>query len=643
MRRSALLALIGGVLLVLSCSEITTRTESATFVVVLDASSPILNSQADTLVFDDVQFSVTVFEIQGADSQSTQVSAPIFASSNPNVVQIDAGTGAATFPQTGTSTVTVTFSENVFPDSLLRGALVVPVDSFSVEITPRSETADSTGELLESDIVMFQATVKRKDGRTVPTVGQQFVSEDPTVIAFIDDTLGIASLQATGQTPVAVSFEEPRVPAGTLTGVDTFTVVDFALTLSVASVAGSTAIASGDTLVSDSVQFSATLIKDGTAQTIVDPTWTSSDPAVVEIVDASTGRAYFAGVGAATVTFSFTNPVVPQQSDSMEIDVATFAVQISGPVAPVMGDTVFYTATVTDTRTGQDTAAAGQIFASTDPSIVQVLNSATGMTLARDLGGATVTVTFTDPSLPNAPVSGSLPIGITDERFYGTFSAASGDFGDPIFVDSSGVHSFTDSTRVLFANGTVGFVTSSTPELLRFTVGAGSETSQLILTNLMDESGGLRDSVLTKITFEGGGTVDDPFEPNDTFPLTGADEITSFPFEALLSWDPSKSAPADTNFFWFTVTAAQAPITLDVTATWQQDADLDFVVCNGNAAPPTDYGFGCPRPDTDNSVERDREEAIGLGPLNVGSFVIAFYCVDCPAVPLTYSVQIAEQ
>lgn len=640
-----LIGLAGGALLALSCSEITTRTETARFVVVLDASSPILESQGDTLVLDTPRFSVTVFEVQGADSLPLELSAPVFASDSPDIVQIDAASGAATLKRTGTATVSVTFSADVFPDSLLRGELVVPVDSFSVEITASSATIDAGAGLLQSDTVRFAAAVSKKDGTPVATQGQRFVSGNPAVVRFIDDTAGVAVLEDTGQAQVSVGFDRPQIPQGTLTGAASLSVSDFSLTLGVASEA-SGAIASGDTLATDTVQFSATLVKDGAVQPIDDPTWTSSDPAVVEILDPTSGRAYFAGAGTATVRLSFTSPVVPQRADSMVVNVGTFTVQMGGPASPVMGDTVFYTATVTDTRSGRDTVASGPTFQSTDPGIVRVLNSTTGMSFARDLGQADVSVTFTEPRLPNAPVMGSLPVTISEERFYGTFSTVAADFGDPVFVDSSGVHTFTDSTRVLFGNGAVGFVTSVTPELLRFSVGAGTDTSQLLLFNVKHISGAIRDSVLTRITFQGGGTVDDPFEPNDTFPLTNAHEITAFPFEALLSWDPSKSAPADTNFFWFTV--GVSGVTLDIRAAWQQDgADLDFVVCSGNGAPPTDYVFSggnpiCQRPAGNNSTQPYVEQETGLA-LSAGVYVVAFYCVNCPAVPLTYSVSITQR
>ena len=579
------------------------------------------------------------------DGQPVQLSAPVFASDSPQIVEIDAATGQASFLRTGRATVTVTFSENVFPDSLLAGRLVVPVDSFSVEITPTSPTVDATGELLESDTVVFEATVERKDGRPVQTAGQQFVSGDAAVVSFVDDTAGLAALVAAGQAPVGVSFDEPMVPGGSLAGLDTFNVTDFSLTLSVASVAGSTAIASGDTLVSDSVQFNATLVKDGQGQPIVNPTWTSSDPSVIEILDASTGRAVFTDTGTAAVALTFSDPVVPQQGDSMVVHVGTYLVQISGPSSPVMGDTISYSATVVDSRTGSPVTASGPNWTSSDPAVVRVINPNTGATFVRDIGGADVAVAYADPQLPFAPVAGAMPVVITEERFYGAFSVTSGDFGDEVFVDSSGVHKFTDSTRVYFGNGSVGFVTSSTPPLLRFDVGAGSDTSQLTLVNLADESGGFRDSVLTRITFDGEGTVDDPFEDNDTFPLTNADEITSYPFEALLSWDPTKSAPADTNFFWFTLSGV---LTFDIIADWQQDNyDINFTVCSGNGAPPTNYvsdaqGPICQRPASSNAQDFVEEELNLI--LNAGSYVLKFYCEGCSsAVPLTYRVRVTSQ
>ncbi|NIP71251.1 MAG: hypothetical protein GTO04_19450, partial [Planctomycetales bacterium] len=201
-------------------------------------------------------------------------------------------------------------------------------------------------------------------------------------------------------------------------------------------------------------------------------------------------------------------------------------------------------------------------------------------------------------------------------------------------------------------NGTIGFVDRVTAagDSLIFFVPAAADTGQLALRNLIDDLDNPRDSVLTRIVFDGPGSavVDDFYETNDSFPLTSSVEITSFPFEALLSWDPNKvpdpgppPVPADTNFFYFELGATT---TLQFTAEWQQDANVDFKLCNGNANPPTDYligGGGDPICQFfAESLDRSQETQTANN-LSPNVYVIAFYCVDCPAmIPLTYRVRI---
>jgi hypothetical protein len=317
-----------------------------------------------------------------------------------------------------------------------------------------------------------------------------------------------------------------------------------------------------------------------------------------------------------------------------------------------MGDDIDYDVVVTRTRDNSTVPGPSVAFSSSDPSVIEIVTAATGAAFARDTGRSVVSVTVNNPSLPAGTVSDSLPAtDIVHERFYGAFSATAGDFGstaggDSIIVEASAVHFFTDSTRVEFLNGTVGFVESVKADSLIFLVPAAATSGHLVLRNLEDDGGGFRDSVQTRIVFTGpgAGAVDDFFEPNDAFPLTTAVKVTP-PFEALLSWDPSKSAPADTNFFYLVVPTGTS-LTLDFVAEWQQDADLDFKICSGNDDPPTAYvppsSPICQRPDASNSTDRATEQELGLT-LSANIYVIAFYCKtnECPVdLPLTYKVRI---
>ena len=635
-------ALAGAALLAFGCDEITTTVGTTRYVVRIDANSDILITQGDTLVNDSVLFVVTVLQ----DGQPISVSDPIFASSDPAIVAVDSATGQGSFKSIGQDTVRVKFSGQTFPDSVLTGEIVVPVDSFVVTISASSETVDANGEYLLGDTVQFSAAVtKQISGEPVTTEGQTFTSSNPSVLTFIDATAGLGVFVDTGQAAVGVEFDEPKVPDGdgTLQSALQISVSDFSLTMSVASVS-SGAIAAGDTLVTDNVQFSGTVVTDGMVVPIVDPMYESSDPAVVRIDDPIAGLATFLGAGTATVRLSFTQPVVPQQEDSLVVEVGTFIVNISGPVSPVMGTNVMYSATVTDTRTGQDTAATGVNWTSSDPTVVEITNATTGQAFIRDIGQANAMVSYTDPTLPNAQVTGSSLVDITEERFYGAFSVVTGDFGDPVFVDSSGVHKFTDSTRVFFPNGTVGFVTSATADLLRFTVGAGTNPGPLLMLNLVDETGAPRDSVLTEITFVGQGTVADSFELNNTFPLAMKDSIGP-PFLEILSIDPTQTAPPDSDFFYMSVPSGP-PLVVNITVDWQQDANLDFFVCNGLPGnPPPGYLIGlCSRDpifnNADPTAKTETATNVSLGP---GHHVLGIYCrvpAECPTVPVTYRLDI---
>jgi hypothetical protein len=85
--------------------------------------------------------------------------------------------------------------------------------------------------------------------------------------------------------------------------------------------------------------------------------------------------------------------------------------------------------------------------------------------------------------------------------------------------------------------------------------------------------------------------------------------------------------------------------TLDFVAEWQQDADLDFKICSGNADPPTDYLRAGGEPICQrvaDSTNREAEQVLGE-PLSANIYVIAFYCKtdQCPVdLPVTYKVRI---
>lgn len=428
-------------------------------------------------------------------------------------------------------------------------------------------------------------------------------------------------------------------------------------------------------LVGDVVTFEAEVTENGEPFQASGARYRSSAPDTVEILDPSTGQAAFHMEGPARITVVFAQPefagadsllaYVDVTVDDFDVTFSLESTLMGGSVTPddaLLGDIVRIMPTVT--LDGEEVQWSGLMIESAEPA-GRVDLSAGGDDAAAliDSGPVTLHVALDEPDIPgNEPLRASLDVMIT-ERFYGTFSKTSGDFGalappsgDPVTVDASAFHRFTDTTRIEFPRGAVAFIDALTPTQLTFLVPAAADTGRLVFRNLVDVNGGLRDSVLTLIEFNGPGTavVDDYYEPNDMFPLTAEVNITPPPleplnFEALLSYDPGKSAPADTNFFYLTVPPPPAsPWRLDVVAEWQIDADIDFKVCNatGTGDPPQSYDPAfC---SVNNTMDPRQEAATGLGglTLSAGRYIIGFYCkLDaCPTdIPLTYRVTIAQQ
>jgi hypothetical protein len=634
-RRVWLWGLIGAGALAAACEDVTQVVQDSTeFKTTLAVSSTILDTTGDTLVGDTVSFSSTVTR----DGVLFRTSEPFFESSDSNIVKIlDATTGVASLDSVGRAVVSVTFTASEFPDSLLRAAMTVAVDSLSVSLALLSEFVVS-GDTLVGDTVQFQAVVKRRDGRQVEDVVALFESNDTTVLKFVDVTTGLAFLVGSGTAEVTATFLRPLVPGTPLVATVPIKVKDFAVLLDVVSVSSGT-IQEGDTLVSDTVQFSVMARLDDDTLPVANPMFVSSNPSIVTVLDPVQGRAVFADTGIAVLTVSYDDPDLPNRTRNHEVRVTTFLPFINGPASPIMGEEVEYSAIVVDTRTGQVVGTSGRKFSSSNPSVAQLLDEKDGEFLIRDIGSAEIRVTFERPKLPYSLISNAFGINVTQERFYGSASRYKGDFGEDVRLNSSAVHRFTQNSWVEFPNGTVGWVESATQSRLDFIVPAGADEGRLRLHNLVDSQGRDRDNVLTSWSFEGEGTVDDKFEDNDEFPLKDKTRISSVPWVQLLSSDPSKSAPADTNFFWFRISFGT--YNFDFTANWQQDANLDMIICRGDGNKPEDYlrdGNGrpiCVYGPGDNSGNRSKEEALNVA-LSSGYWILAYYCVDCPDTPLTY-------
>ncbi len=619
-------------------------------------------SPSDGLTGDTVQVTAAVTKNGVPVSSSGLV---ITGSDNTDAVDPNAAAGPdrALLKGDGTATLTMTLAEPPVPGNptnLLRGTLDVTVKNFVVQLDAVSlvpgSTSLSDGDTLVTDSVAFRTTVVVAGNDTLKnftSAGTRWTSSNPSVVRIVNDTIGVFA--DTGRAEVSVAFDDLDLPGEFG---DSIRVSTFIRQINIQSGYGGGAT---DTLVTDSVKFSVAVTKDGQPRTSSIRQVESSDSTVVSPRDTLIVRdeAVFADTGQAQIWTTLDQPRLPRRvlRDSLDLRVTTYvltAESVSNPT-PVMGDTIQYNISVRDTRgdTLLQTYAAN--FQSTDPTAVRLLNAATGRALARDTGSATVSVTLNDPALPNATLTDAFsPTSITVERFYGVPSTVNGDFRDLVIVASSEVHKFTANSRVLFPNGTVGFVESATTDELRFVVGAGANSGQLTFINLVDDLGGARDTVLSRFSFTSAGTVADPFEPNDAFPLPNpaAVELTSMlPFAEVLSIEP-RTAPPDSNFFWIRVPSGQTQV-FNVRAEWQQaDGNIDFFVCNGlgvpTTDPPTSYDdMACTRPKAANSSGPGDfvEEQLGLS-LGPGRHVFGFYCPGagpCPSVALTYKVTIEQQ
>jgi len=567
------------------------------------------------------------------------------------------GPDVVSFKGAGDAILTVTFSEPPIPGDLpLTATLDVSVSDFTWDLLVESLVPGSdhlaSGDTVITDSVVFRALVVRAGNDTLKnntSDGTQWISASGgTVVEMKSDSVG--AFRATGQDTVYVEFTDldlPGEPFKLPIRVTTYNTSIGVTTL----VPGSDHLATGDTLLSDSVQVTSTVTRasDGAPRASSIAYLESSDSSVVSPRDSTIVRnqALFADTGTATLTARLAQPRLPRAGlqDDLALQISTYVVTADSATSttPVMGDTVQYYATVIDTRTGSEVGSPVLSFVSSNSTAVRMLSSTTGRALARDTGSAEVNVTLTDPDLPKGTVADTFAVTeISEERFYGIPSTKSGDFQDTIVVAASEVHSFTDSTLIRFPDTAALYVDSINPtrDTLWAVVGAGSSVAQLTFINLVDDLASERDTVTSYWTFSGGGAVDDPFEPNDAFPLADTDTVNlngKLPFEHFLSFD----SPADSNFFWLRLTVTD---TLDIRTLTQQDANIDFFICNGDGNdPPEGYSSTfCARPAGSNDAGSDPrvEEELNLV-LSPNIHVFKFYCVSgCSSVPVTYKLTI---
>jgi hypothetical protein len=610
---------------------------------------------ATGLLDDTVQVVATVRK----GTEVVASSDPAVTSSNQNVANpVTAGGDIVAYDAEGDATLTATFTSPQIPgpDPLAAG-LPVTVSAFDVGIKLESMVPGSNhlanGDTLVTDSLVLQAGVVRAGDvlvKDTTATGTAWTSSRPAVIQIVQDT--IARLLAADTATLFVSFtglDLPGEPFPVPVRVSTYTTQVRLASLYTAQ------DPLADTLVTDSVQASTTVTstKDGSTQPGTISLIASSDSTVISPVLNAIAEdvAVFADTGSAQLIVELADPTLPQATlqGIVDLQVSTYYVLADSVSSetPVMGDTVQYYASVWDTRPDPDTVLIDESldFTSSNTRAVSLLDAATGRALARDTGSAEVSVSLIGPTLPNSLVADTFnALSVPEEFFYGVFSALSGNFRDTVVVRASVVHSFTDSTRVFFPNGTVALMDTSWTDSMRVIVGAGANSGELLLYNLLANGSEDRDSVPTRDTFLASGGIADPFEPNDTFPLTVADSFTvpsvaGVFFEEVLSIDPTKLDPIDNNFFWFTLSQN---VTLNITAEWQQQANIDFYVCTGVNVPPQGLlGTPCQLEafDTSTTGPETGSVAPGIG----GPYVLRFWCEDsCPTVPLTYKVTIGR-
>ncbi len=633
------------------------------YVVELSLTSTVTGNPVDTtmaLVSDTVRVDAVV-RLKGTIVPSSGVR--IAATSDANVADPDATVAEeeAALVGTGQARLTVTLDEPVTPGAgLLTDSINVNVESLVIELKVESVVAGSgadhlnvDGDTLVTDSVLFSGIVIEAGNDTTPISSATWTTTDAGVVRITDAAAGVATFDGVGTAWVQVTFDQPAVPINTDSIV--VPVTTYVRTLDLQSLFTASAT---DSLVTDSVLVDVVVTKNGVPQVDSIATTESTDSSVIKIHDGLAGEIVFPDTGQDTLIVTLAEPTLPRAIlvDSLPLRVTTYVASISGPGStPIMGDTVDYDVTVTDTRGDTALTSYTAAFASSDTDVIRILAAGTGQAFARDIGTTTVSVAVTDPALPDpgATITDALaPTTITQERFYGQFSRLTGDLDTTVVAYGSEVHTFADSTEIRFPNGTSGFVdsVSANSDTLWFTVGAGTNTGQLNMIFLDHDQLGARDTVLSRSSFTGGGTVDESWEPNDSFPLpdTAAVNISSLlPFEALLGVNPTRTAPSDTNFFWLVT----GNVLLDIRAETQQDANIQFFVCEGDnpaPAPPSGYStFSCPRTKGDNDMGLDPrvEEELGVA-LTPDTWVIGFYCdsgcsVSDPVV--TYKVTIREQ
>lgn len=419
--RACLIGTAYAALLLTSCEEVTTQSERTTLSAAISVEGSPFVANGLNLVGDQVRFTARVTDSEGSEIAIDDLT---FSSDNPDVVRIlDASTGDAEFTGVGQTSVSVVIAEPTLdPTTEKLGAnMQISVSEFEVDLSLNS-TVTSSGVDPQNAIVKDTVQVVPSvtlDGSSVESQVRSITSDDPSVAdpaaASGADRVALAD---SGEATLTIRLEEPDIPGEEpLTVTLAVTVKNLLVEFQVTSlVPGSSHLAAGDTLVTDSVRFSATVRRGGEMVQTSGALWTSSDPLVVEIVNPG-DVGTFVGEGSATVSVDFADPKLPGAPFELQVPVSTFAVEldlesvISGSSVladPLLTDTV----RVLETVTLNDAPRASSIQRIETSDISRIAPIGRDSAVLVGTGSAALNVTLAEPTLPRDSVRAQLPLEI---------------------------------------------------------------------------------------------------------------------------------------------------------------------------------------------------------------------------------------
>ncbi|HEY6768127.1 MAG TPA: Ig-like domain-containing protein [Candidatus Sulfotelmatobacter sp.] len=393
-----------------------------------------------------------------------------WSSADSTVVAVNShGIAASVSP--GSTSVTTTFG-------LVSGTTTVtvnPASLVSVAVTPAIPTIPL------GTTVQFSATGTFTDGSTQDVTATVQWNSDTTSVATIVNSGATRGLATSIQTGVATI----TAISDSVQGSTTLTVSSAAL-VSIAVTPGNPSVALGTTQ-----QFVATgTFTDGKTQDLTSTATWSSDTQSSATIN-STGLASTAGIGAATISATFSNisgstllSVTPAQLVSVSVNPSA--------VTTPMGTTVAFTAIATYTdNTMQDVTQSGH-WSSSNAAAATVSNSpgsqgvattvgtgttAIGVGLGGMSGTATLTVTAAALlSITLSPQTPSIPLGAAQQ-----FSA-SGTYTDGSTQDLTGTVQWNSSSTTVAVVSATGLATSAGIGAATITATFGAVTASTTLT-----------------------------------------------------------------------------------------------------------------------------------------------------------------